>query len=102
MHSPYSIAAITLLLFFCLSVILPGTNTLSATALTPGTRKPAEKIPSGEVIFATTQHRVLDFDTNNAASGLVPKLTTAAQTVATNARAAGLFSTRQQAGITCS
>lgn len=89
----HSIAAITLLLFFCLSVV-SGTNTPSATALAELT-KPAKKIPFKEVIFATTQHRVLDFDTNNAAHrALFQKLTTAAQTAATNARAAGLFSTR--------
>jgi hypothetical protein len=52
-------------------------------------------IPFKEVIFATTQYRILDFDTNNAAHrALFQKLATAAQTAATNAGTAGLFSTR--------
>lgn len=73
---------------------LAATNPPTAAALAELT-KPAKKIPFKEVIFATTHHRILDFDTNHAAHReLFQKLTAAANTAATNARAAGLFSAR--------
>ena len=70
------------------------TNTPTATALTELT-KPARKIPFKEVIFATTHHRILDFETNNAAhQELFRQISTAAALALTNARTAGLFSAR--------
>lgn len=70
------------------------TNHPDATALAELTR-PAKKIPFKEVIFATTHHRVLDFDTNNAAHlALFEKISSAANNALTNARSAGLFSAR--------
>lgn len=57
--------------------------------------RPAKRIPFKEVVFATTGHRVLDFDTNNAAhQDLFARLSAAANAALTNARAAGLFSSR--------
>ena len=45
--------------------------------------KPAKKIPFKEVILATTQHRILDFDTNNPAHvALLQKLSAAASAAA--------------------
>jgi hypothetical protein len=70
------------------------TNLPSTAALAELTR-PTKKVLFKEVILATTQHRILDFDTNNAAHReLFRKISTAANTAATNARAAGLFSAR--------
>jgi hypothetical protein len=87
------IAGITQLLFLCVSVAA-NTNTPTASALAELT-KPAKKIPFKEVILATTQHRILDFDTNNAAHReLFQKISAAANSALTNARAAGLFSAR--------
>lgn len=65
-----------------------------AAALAELTR-PTKKIPFKEVIMATTHHRVLDFDTNNAAHrALFKKISSAANNALTNARSAGLFSAR--------
>ena len=80
------------------SAIVPpvaaSTNTPTAAALAE-LAKPAKQIPFKEVISATTQHRILDFDPNNVAHReLLKRLSAAAATAATNARAAGLFSTR--------
>jgi hypothetical protein len=70
------------------------TNTPTATALAELT-KPTKKIPFKEVILATTNHRIVDFDTNNVAHReLFQKISTAATIALTNARTAGLFSTR--------
>jgi len=70
------------------------TNSASAIALAELT-KPAKKIPFKEVIFATTQHRILNFDTNNASHReLFAKISAAADAALTNARSAGLFSAR--------
>lgn len=57
--------------------------------------KPAKRIPFKDVILATTQHRVLTFDTNNPAHlSLFKKITTAAQAAAAMARKDGLFAPR--------
>ncbi len=91
-HSP---ALIALFLFLC-SALPTGavTNTPTAAALAELT-KPAKQIPFKEVIFATTQHRLIDFDTNNVAHReLFQRLTAAAETALTNARVAGLFTAR--------
>jgi hypothetical protein len=70
------------------------TNTPTAAALAELT-KPAKRIPFKEVIFATTQHRVLDLDTNNPAHRvLFQKIAAAAASAAANARTNGLFSAR--------
>jgi hypothetical protein len=85
-----SMLALTLLA--CTS--LAATNSPSAAALAELT-KPAKRIPFKEVILATTHHRVLDFDTNNAAHReLFQKISAAANSALTNARTAGLFSAR--------
>jgi len=55
----------------------------------------SKRIPFKEVILATTQHRVLDFDTNNPAHvALHKKLSLAASAAAANARKDGLFAIR--------
>ena len=74
----------------------PAQSNLSATAsVLADLTKPAKKIPFKDVILATTQHRVLDFDTNNPAHvALHKKLTTAAQRAAEKAKTAGLVATR--------
>lgn len=70
------------------------TNSPDFAALTELT-KPAKQIPFKEVIFATTRHRILDFDTNQPAhAALFRKITAAAAAAAGNARTNGLFSTR--------
>jgi len=57
--------------------------------------KPAKKIPFKDVILATTQHRVLDFDTNNPAHvALHKKISTAASAAANTALTNGLFAAR--------
>lgn len=57
--------------------------------------KPTAQIPFKTVIEATTQHQILDFNTNNPAHLLLyQKLCAAAESALTNARSAGLFSTR--------
>ena len=91
-HSP---ALIIFLGILCITFpAAAATNSSSAAALAELT-KPAKQIPFKEVILATTQHRLLDFDTNNAAHReLFQRLTAAAEAALTNARAAGLFSTR--------
>jgi hypothetical protein len=86
--------ALSLLLLVCFSLTADATNSPTASALAELT-KPAKQIPFKEVIRATTQHRILDFDTNNAAHReLFQRLTAAADTALTNARSAGLFSAR--------
>ena len=66
----------------------------SVTALAELTR-PAKKIPFKDVILATTQHRILDLDTNNVAHvALHKKISSAAVVAATKARAEGLIATR--------
>jgi len=76
------------------SSTIAATNTPSSAALAELT-KPAKQIPFKEVVHATTQHRLLDFDTNNAAHReLFQKLSAAATIAFTNARTAGLFSAR--------
>lgn len=82
--------------FLCITVpaAAASTNTPTAVALAELT-KPAKQIPFKDVVFATTQQRILDFDTNNAAHReLFQKLSAAANAALTNARAAGLFSAR--------
>ena len=73
----------------------------------PNTRPPPpspslpsrRKIPFKRVIFATTQHRVLDFrHQQRRPSDPCSKLTTAAQTATTNARAAGFVLHPRQRG----
>jgi hypothetical protein len=71
-----------------------GADATSVAALAELT-KPAKKIPFKDVIRATTQHRVLDFDTNNPAHiALHKKLSVAATAAAAKARADGLFAAR--------
>jgi hypothetical protein len=91
--NPWIIATMSVLAFL-LSPLAAQTNSPNTTALAELT-KPAKKIPFKEVILATTQHRVLDFDTNNPAHlALFDKISDAANSALTNARTAGLFSTR--------
>ena len=91
--NPWFIAAMSGLAFL-LTPLAAQTNSPSATALAELT-KPAKKIPFKEVILATTQHRVLNFDTNIPAHrALFDKISAAANSALTNARAAGLFSAR--------
>ena len=70
----------------------PAQSNISATASPlADLTKPARKIPFKDVILATTQHRVLDFDTNNPAHvALHKKLMAAAQRAAEKAKAAGV------------
>lgn len=86
----------------CLALLSPlivaagaeGTNSPSITALAE-LAKPAKRIPFKDVIFATTQHRVLDFDTNNPAHAvLYRKIAAAARAAAVKARAVGLLAAR--------
>ena len=76
--------------------VAPAQSNISATAAAlADLTKPAKKIPFKDVILATTQHRVLDFDTNNPAHvALHKKLTAAAQAAAEQAKTAGLFAAR--------
>ena len=70
------------------------TNAVAISALAELTR-PARKIPFKEVILATTQHRILDFDTNNPAHvALHKRISAAAQAAARTARIEGLFAAR--------
>ncbi len=74
--------------------VIAQSNTPSTAALGELT-KPAKRIPFKEVILATTQHRILDFDNHNAAHrALFQKLSTAAAAAERKARAEGVFSTR--------
>ncbi|MGC3958221.1 MAG: DNA methyltransferase [Verrucomicrobiota bacterium] len=75
------------------ATVRAATNT--TTAALAELTKPAKQIPFKEVIRATTQHRLLDFDTNNVAHReLFQHLTAAAEAALTNAHAAGLFTAR--------
>ncbi len=70
------------------------TSTPTTAALAELT-KPTKHIPFKEVIRATTQHRILDFDPHNAAHrALFQKLSATANAAAAKARAEGLFSAR--------
>ena len=72
----------------------PQTN-FPAFAALADLSQPAKRIPFKEVILTTTQHRILDFDTNNPAHvALHQKISTAANAAATKARTAGLFTAR--------
>ena len=95
-HSSGKSAALSVSVLLLTSIVAAAcaTNFPSTAALAELT-KPARKIPFREVILATTQHRVLDFDTNNAAHvALFKKISAAASTAGAKARAEGLFSTR--------
>lgn len=71
----------------------PATNSLSASLAE--LTKPAKKIPFKTVIEATTGHRVLDFDTNNAAHAeLREKLLKAAQLAGDRASREGIAAAR--------
>lgn len=95
-HSP---ALCSVLVGLGILLAIPGsttaaTNPPSIAALAELT-KPAGKIPFKVVILATTQQRIIDFDTNNPAHvALHTKLTAAAHAAAVAARTAGLFSAR--------
>lgn len=70
-------------------------STNITTAALAELTKPARRIPFKEVILATTHHRVIDFNTNNAAHlALFQKLSRAASIAAAKARAEGLVSVR--------
>ena len=87
----------TVACWLILSVATPvaaQSNTPSTAALAELT-KPAKRISFKEVILATTLHRILDFDHQNAAHrALFQKLSTAATAAESKARAEGVFSTR--------
>ncbi len=73
---------------------LAETNSPSVAALAELT-KPAKKIPFKDVILATTQHRILDFDTNNAGHvELRRKILQAAALASERASAKGLSAAR--------
>ncbi len=61
------LAALALLLAFVCGSFGSDTTNSPLTATLAELSKPAKQIPFKEVIEATTQHRVLDFDTNNPA-----------------------------------
>ena len=70
------------------------TNSPSVAALAELT-KPAKKVPFKEVILATTQHRILDFDTNNPTHvALRKKILQAAALAGKRARTNGLAAAR--------
>jgi len=70
------------------------TNPLLSATLNEQT-KPAKQIPFKEVIEATTQHRILDFDTNNPAHvELRQKILKAASLAGERARKEGLVAAR--------
>ena len=74
--------------------VAAATNTPSAAALAELT-KPAKRIPFKEVILATTQHHVLDFDTNNPVHlALQEKILRAAALAGERARKEGLDAAR--------
>jgi len=87
----------TVACWLTLSVATPvaaQSNSTTTTALAELT-KPAKGIPFKAVILATTQHRILDCDSHNAAHRtLFQKLSTAAAAAESKARAEGVFSTR--------
>jgi hypothetical protein len=75
-------------------VVIAETNSTSIAALTELT-KPAKKIPFKDVILATTQHRILDFDTNNPAHvALRKKILQAATLAGERVRTNGLAAAR--------
>lgn len=70
------------------------TNELKPAALTEFGQR-TRHMPFKDVILATTQHRVLDFDSNNPAhTAVLSKLTAAANLASATARSNGLFSAR--------
>ena len=78
----------------CLAGEPAATNSASASALAELVR-PEKQIPFKEVILATTRHRVLDFDTNNAAHvEFRKKLLEAAGLAGSRAAKAGLDAER--------
>jgi len=88
-------ATLGFLVLFAINTPAAGaTNSPSAAAIAE-LIKPAKKIPFKEVILTTTQHRILDFDTNNSAHiALHKKLSEAARSATAKAHTAGLFSAR--------
>jgi len=87
---------LTLLLAWpALAVNLAAQSNSPALATLAELSSHAKKILFKEVIFATTHHHVLDFDTNNAAhAALHKKISAAASAAASTARAKGLFAAR--------
>lgn len=84
----------SVLVSFAISIAAADTNPPSVAALVELT-KPAKKIPFKDVILATTQHRILDFDTNNAAHvALRKKILQAAALAGERARTNGLAAAR--------
>lgn len=85
---------IWLAVWLCATLAAGAATNLPLDALSELT-KPAKGIPFKAVILATTRHRILDFDTNNAAHReLFRRLSQAAEAALTNARSAGLFTAR--------
>jgi hypothetical protein len=83
------------LLMVAASTFGADTSNLPSVATLAEITKPAKRIPFKDVILATTQHRVLDLDTNNPAHlALHRKISAAAKAAAANARAEGLFAAR--------
>lgn len=86
--------SVALLVSLVATLAVAQTNTPTTAALAELT-KPTKHIPFKEVILATTQHRILDFDPHNAAHRtLFQKLSAAATAAAAKARAEGVFSAR--------
>ncbi len=89
------VGALGFLVFCVVTASVAGsTNSPSLATLTELT-KPAKKIPFKDVILATTQHRILDFDTNNPAHvALRKKILQAATLAGERAGTNGLAATR--------
>lgn len=82
-------------LIFPLAALAATQTNPPTTAALPELTTPAKRIPFKEVIFATTQHRILDFNPDNARhNALFQKLSAAASAAAAKARAEGVFATR--------
>jgi hypothetical protein len=89
-------------LLIAMTVVVCNTHAAQTTTTNSESRVPlaeltkhTKQIPFKEVILATTHHRVLDFDTNNAAHrDLFQRISTAAAAAAASARTNGLFSAR--------
>jgi hypothetical protein len=77
------------------AVAIADDSTNSSLATLAELTKPAKKIPFKDVILATTQHHILDFDTNNPAHvTLRKKILQAATLAGERARTNGLVAAR--------
>lgn len=86
---------LSLTLFAFTANLIAQTNSLPDLKALAELTQPARRIAFKDVIFATTKHRIIDFDTNNPTHvALHQKLITAARAAAKKAQTNGLFAAR--------